>query len=77
MVNIPNCVIINITEKESKMTRGNIQEYIGPISVELNGVTSGFLADHFGWNATFYLWMGDALAAGILMLLMWNYRLSD
>jgi len=47
---------------------------MGYIGAALTGVGSGFLADQFGWNAAFYLWMAGALGAAILMLLIWNYR---
>ena len=47
---------------------------MGYIGAALTGVASGFLADRFGWNAAFYLWMAGALGAAILMLLIWNYR---
>ncbi len=47
---------------------------MGYIGAAITGIASGFLADQFGWNAAFYLWMGGAFGAALLMLLIWNYR---
>jgi len=61
------------TRKAAASTTGFI-DGMGYIGAALTGVASGFLADQFGWNAAFYLWMGGALGAAILMLMLWNYR---
>ncbi|MFC1906676.1 MFS transporter [Chloroflexota bacterium] len=47
---------------------------MGYIGAAITGIASGFLADQFGWNAAFYLWMAGALGAAFLMLMLWNYR---
>ncbi len=61
------------TRKAAASTAGFI-DGMGYIGAALTGVASGFLADRFGWNAAFYLWVGGAFGAAILMLLLWNYR---
>ena len=61
------------TRKAAASAAGFI-DGMGYIGAALTGVASGFLADHFGWNAAFYLWMGGAFGAAVLMLLIWNYR---
>ncbi len=61
------------TRKAASSATGFI-DGMGYIGAALTGVVSGFFADNYGWNAAFYLWMGGALAAGILMLFMWNYK---
>jgi len=61
------------TRKAAASAAGFI-DGMGYIGAALTGIASGFLADHFGWNAAFYLWMGGAFGAAALMLLMWNYR---
>ena len=61
------------TRKAAASAAGFI-DGMGYIGAALTGVLSGFLADHFGWSAAFYLWMAGAFGAAILMLLIWNYR---
>jgi len=61
------------TRKAAASAAGFI-DGMGYIGAALTGVASGFFADHFGWNAAFYLWMGGAFGAAVLMLLLWNYR---
>ena len=34
----------------------------------------GLLTDAWGWDAAFYLWIAGAIVAGVLMLLLWNYK---
>jgi len=47
---------------------------MGYIGAAITSVTSGYLADHLGWYASFYLWVGSAVAAACLMLLLWNHK---
>jgi len=44
----------------------------GYIGAAITGVGSGFLADQFGWGASFLFWIIGAVIAGILMVVMWN-----
>ena len=61
------------TRKAAASATGFI-DGVGYIGAALTGVASGFLADRFGWNAAFYLWIAGALAAAALMFLLWNYK---
>jgi OPA family glycerol-3-phosphate transporter-like MFS transporter len=61
------------TRKAAASAAGFIDGF-GYIGAAITGVTSGFLVDHFGWMAAFYLWIGGAVIAGMLMLLLWNYK---
>jgi OPA family glycerol-3-phosphate transporter-like MFS transporter len=61
------------TRKAAASAAGFI-DGMGYIGAAITGIASGFLADQFGWNAAFYLWMGGAFGAAFLMLLIWNYR---
>ncbi len=45
----------------------------GYFGASLTGVMSGFLVDHYGWNAAFYFWVAGVLLAAFLMSLQWNY----
>jgi OPA family glycerol-3-phosphate transporter-like MFS transporter len=47
---------------------------VGYMGAALTGVVSGYLVDNYGWNYAFYLWLGGAIAAAALMLILWNYR---
>ncbi|NOR77693.1 MAG: MFS transporter [Methanophagales archaeon] len=44
------------------------------IGAAVTGILSGWLTDAWGWDATFYLWILGAIVAGVLMLLLWNYK---
>lgn len=61
------------TRKAAASAAGFI-DGMGYIGAAITGVTSGFLVDHFGWDAAFYLWVSGAVMAGALMLLLWNYK---
>ncbi len=40
----------------------------------LTGIGSGWLADKFGWNASFYFWVVGAVLAALLMSLLWKHK---
>jgi len=40
----------------------------------LTSFLSGFLADNFGWNSVFYMWISGGIAAAVLMSFLWNYK---
>jgi len=46
----------------------------GYIGASLTGIGTGFLLDHFSWQAAFYFWVSGAFMAAILMATLWNYR---
>ncbi|MBM4371602.1 MAG: hypothetical protein FJ098_08105 [Deltaproteobacteria bacterium] len=37
---------------------------------------TAYIKKHHGWEAAFHLWVAGALLAGVLMLLLWNFRAS-
>ncbi len=61
------------SRKATASAAGFIDSY-GYFGAALAGVISGFLVDHYGWNATFYFWIVGVFLAIILMLPQWNYR---
>jgi len=61
------------TRKAAASAAGFI-DGMGYMGAALTGVVSGYLVDNYGWNTAFYLWMGGALAAAVLMLVLWNYK---
>jgi sugar phosphate permease len=61
------------TRKAAASAAGFI-DGVGYIGAALTGIVSGYLVDNYGWDTAFYLWMGGALAAAVLMLLLWQYR---
>jgi len=46
----------------------------GYIGAALTGVGTGYLLDHFGWDAAFYFWLFGAMITLILMLILWNFE---
>ena len=61
------------TRKAAASAAGFI-DGVGYIGAAVTGVLSGYLVEHFGWSTAFYLWLGGAIAAAALMLVLWNYR---
>ncbi len=35
---------------------------------------TAYIKHEYGWNAAFWMWIGGALLAAVLMLALWNYR---
>lgn len=61
------------TRKAASSATGFI-DGVGYIGAALTGILSGWLTDVWGWDAAFYLWIGASIVAGVLMLLLWNYK---
>jgi sugar phosphate permease len=61
------------TRKAAASAAGFI-DGVGYIGAAVTGVVSGYLVDNYGWNTAFYMWLGGALAAAALMLVLWNYK---
>jgi len=61
------------TRKAAASAAGFI-DGVGYMGAALTGVVSGYLVDNYGWNTAFYLWLGGAIAAAALMLILWNYK---
>jgi len=47
---------------------------LGYVGAALMGVGSGWLADRYGWDASFLFWVAGAFVAAILMALLWSYN---
>ena len=60
--------------REASATAAGFISGWGYIGSAITGILSGFLADNFGWNSVFYLWMSGGLVAAVLMAVLWNYR---
>jgi len=61
------------TRKAASSAAGFI-DCLGYVGASLTGVGSGWLADKYGWNASFYFWVAGALIAAVLMAFLWNYK---
>jgi len=47
---------------------------LGYFGASLTGIITGFLVDHYGWNAAFYFWVVGVFLAVVLMSVQWNYK---
>lgn len=47
---------------------------LGYFGASLTSIISGFLVDHYGWNAAFYFWVVGVFLAVVLMSVQWNYK---
>ena len=50
---------------------------MGYIGASITGITSGWLIDTFGWSAAFDFWIAAAIAAAIIMILVWKFRKTE
>ena len=41
------------------------------------GVGTAWARNTWGWDGAFALWIGSAVLAGALMLLLWNYKTDE
>jgi sugar phosphate permease len=50
--------------------------FLGYLGAAIGDIVTGYFAapDHGGWQVVVYIWAGWALAASVLMALLWNKR---
>ena len=61
------------TRKAAASATGFIDGW-GYVGAGLQGISTGFLVDHWGWNAGFALWVTCAFLGAGLMMLLWRYK---
>ena len=63
------------TRKAAASATGFIDGW-GYIGAALTGVGTGWLIDTFSWDAAFYFWVLGAVAAAMLMSVLWYYKIG-
>lgn len=61
------------TRKAAGSAAGFI-DFFGYLGAGLTGVTSGYLAQHYGWEYSFWFWIISAFLASALCFGLWTYK---
>ena len=61
------------TRKAAGSVAGFI-DFFGHIGAGIGGVFSGFLADKYGWPASFWFWMISAFLSSAILARLWKYK---
>ncbi len=61
------------TRKAAGSVAGFI-DFFGYLGAGCAGVLSGYLADRFGWSASFWFWIASAFLSSIILAALWKYK---
>ncbi|MBC8401527.1 MAG: MFS transporter [Candidatus Marinimicrobia bacterium] len=50
---------------------------MGYVGASITGVGTGYLIEHFSWDAAFYFWIAGALMAAVMMTFVWKFELTQ
>ncbi len=74
----PQClvavIVANLATKRAAATAIGLTGLFGYLSGLLSGWGLGYVVQHYGWNAGFYLLLFSGLAAAILFAICWNKK---
>jgi len=71
---IPGLAAVDFATRRAAGTAVGLTGSFSYLGAMLSGVGSGMLIDHFGWSGGFYLWVGSALLAVLIVLPLWSAK---
>ncbi|MCF0174381.1 MAG: MFS transporter, partial [Bacteroidales bacterium] len=63
---------VNMATKEAAATANGILGILGYASTTISGLLFGWIADNYGWNATYYMIIASAVIGAVLLLFIIN-----
>jgi sugar phosphate permease len=67
-------IAMDLGSRKASATASGLIDGLGYLGAATAGVGTAWARELGGWDAAFILWIGAALLAGCLMLLLWNYK---
>ncbi len=67
-------IAMDLGSRKAASTASGLIDGLGYAGAAVAGTGTAYVKAHFGWDAAFYLWIGGAVAAAVIMLFLWNYR---
>ncbi len=68
---------MDLGSRKASATASGIIDAMGYLGAAVSGVGTAWAKRNWGWDGAFLLWISGALVAGVLMLLLWNYRVQE
>jgi OPA family glycerol-3-phosphate transporter-like MFS transporter len=70
-------IAMDLGSRKASSTASGLIDALGYAGAAVAGTGTAYVKQHFGWDAAFYMWIGGAVMAGLIMLALWNYRAGE
>ncbi|MFH1466673.1 MAG: MFS transporter [Pseudomonadota bacterium] len=67
-------IAMDLGSRKASATASGVIDWLGYMGAAVAGVGTALVRNHWGWDGAFALWIGSAVLAGALMLLLWGYK---
>ena len=67
-------IAMDLGSRKASATASGVIDWLGYMGAAVAGVGTAWARNAWGWDGAFALWIGSALLAAALMLLLWGYR---
>lgn len=71
---IPGLAAIDFSTRRAAGTAVGLTGAFSYVGAMISGVGSGYMVDKMGWSGGFYLWVGSALIAILLIIPLWSQK---
>ncbi len=68
---------MDLGSRKASATASGIIDAMGYMGAAVSGAGTAWVQNHWGWDGAFILWISGAVLAGVLMLLLWSYRVPE
>ena len=70
-------IAMDLGSRKASATASGVIDWLGYMGAAVAGVGTAWARNTWGWDGAFALWIGSAVLAGALMLLLWNYKTDE
>jgi sugar phosphate permease len=70
-------IAMDLGSRKASSTASGLIDALGYAGASVAGTGTAYVKQHFGWDAAFYVWIGGAVMAGLIMLALWNYKAGE
>lgn len=67
-------IAMDLGSRKASATASGVIDWLGYMGAAVAGIGTAWARNQWGWDGAFALWIANAVAAGLLMLLLWNYK---
>ena len=70
-------IAMDLGSRKASATASGVIDWLGYMGAAVAGIGTAWARNVWGWDGAFALWIGSAVLAAGLMLLLWNYKTDD
>jgi len=67
-------IAMDLGSRKASGAASGLIDALGYAGAAVASAGTAYVKEEYGWNAAFWMWIAGAVLAGVLMLLLWNYK---